>query len=105
MQEQGYRIIPVHPDYDEVLGERVYPAVYDIPEDISLDIVDIFRDSRHTLQMVEDICRRVEQTGERPVVWTQLGVSSREARGRAGEEDLTYVENRCLMVEHRRMLA
>lgn len=105
MQEHGYRIIPVHPDYEEVLGEKVYPAVYDIPDDITLDIVDIFRDSRHTLQMVKDICRRVKQTGKNPVVWTQLGVSSREARERAEEEGLSYVENRCLMVEHRRLLA
>lgn len=104
LQEQGYRIIPVHPDYGEVLGEKAYPAVYDIPDETQVDVVDIFRDSAHTLQMVEDVCRRVEETGQRPLVWTQLGVSSQEAMARAGEEGLDYVENKCLMVEHRRLL-
>lgn len=104
LQEQGYRIIPVHPDYEEVLGEKAYPAVYDIPADTQVDIVDIFRDSDHTLQMVEDVCRRVEETGQRPLVWTQLDVSSPEAKARAEKEGLDYVENRCLMVEHRRLL-
>ncbi|MDZ7714986.1 MAG: CoA-binding protein [Balneolaceae bacterium] len=104
IQEQGYRVIPVHPEYDEVLGEKVYPTVYDIPDDINIDIVDIFRNPEFTANMVDDIIKRVEQTGRKPVVWTQLGVSSEEAKKKAENAGLKYVEEKCLMVEHQRLL-
>ena len=83
MQGRGYRIVPVNPNYDEVLGEPCYPDLPSVPADVSIDIVDIFRAPRHTAEMVRTAIERVEQTetvaGERPVVWTQLGVSSPEA--------------------------
>lgn len=103
LQQQGYRIIPVHPEYEEVLGEKCYPRIYDIPEVTEIEIADIFRNSAHTLEMVEDICRRVDETGRKPLVWTQIGVSSPEARSRAEEAGLSYVADKCLMVEHRRL--
>lgn len=103
LQQHGYHIIPVHPDYEEVLGEKCYPRIYDIRGDTDIDIVDIFRDSAHTLEMVEDICRRVDETGRKPLVWTQIGVSSPEARSRAEEAGLPYIADKCLMVEHRRL--
>lgn len=102
LKEQGFTIIPVHPDYDEVCGESVYKTVYDIPEEIEVDIVDIFRNSDYTAEMVDDIVTRKNQTGQKPVVWTQIGVSSVEAREKAEEAGLTYVEDKCIMVEHRR---
>lgn len=104
MQENGYRIIPVNPNYDEILGEKVYRRVDEIPEEISVDVVDIFRDPAHTADMVEDIITRVRQTGRKPVVWTQLGVSSEEAKKLATDEGLVYIEEKCMMVEHSRNL-
>ena len=103
LQGQGYKIIPVHPNYDEVLGEKTYPTVYDIPEDIKVDIVDIFRRSDHTAAMVDQVIRRKKETGQEPVVWTQLNVSSDEAREKAKDAGLAYVENKCLMVEHQKL--
>ncbi len=105
MQENGYRIIPVNPNYDQILGEKVYSSVDKIPEDITLDIVDIFRNPAHTEEMVQDVIRRVANTGRKPIVWTQLGVSSEEAKKLAGDEGLTYIEERCLMVEHSKNIA
>lgn len=102
LQENGYRIIPVNPNYQEVLGEKVYPSVLDIPEDVSIDIVDIFRDSSHTAEMVEDVVERSKKTENKPVVWTQLGVSSDEAKKLAEDAGLTYIEEKCMMVEHSR---
>lgn len=102
MQENGYRIIPVNPNYDEILGEKVYPSVDEIPEEITIDIVDIFRDPAHTAEMVQDVIRRVRNTGKKPIVWTQLGVSSAEAKKLAENEGLTYIEEKCMMVEHSR---
>lgn len=104
LQEQGYKMIPVHPKYDKILGEQVYATVYDIPEDIEIDIVDIFRNPEFTADMVDDVIKRVEQTGQKPVVWTQLGVSSDEAKQKAEAANLQYVEEKCLMVEHQRLL-
>lgn len=103
LRDAGYSIIPVNPNHDELLGEKCYPSVTDIAEDIALDIVVIFRKPAHTADMVRDVVTRFEKTGRRPVVWTQIGVSSPEARELAVENGLTYVSNRCVMVEHSRL--
>lgn len=100
LQEEGFRIVPVNPNYEKVLGEICYPDTPSIPDDVEIDVVDIFRDPAHTAEMVEDVVRRIETTGERPVIWTQIGVSSPEAEEIAREADLPYVKNRCIMVEH-----
>lgn len=104
LQDAGFTIIPVHPNYEEVLGEKAYASVKDIPETISLDIVDIFRNSEYTADMVQEVIERMEATGNKPVVWTQLGVSSEEAKKKAEAAGLDYVEEKCLMVEHRRFM-
>lgn len=103
LQDAGYRMIPVNPNYEEVHGEQCYPDVQSVPE--AIDIVDIFRAPQYTAEMVRDVLERIEETGERPVIWTQIGVSSPEAEKLAQEAELPYVKNRCLMVEHGRLLA
>lgn len=105
LQQAGYRIIPVNPNYDEVCGEKAYPDLPSVPHDITIDIVDIFRAPAYTADMVRSAIERVEQTGERPVIWTQIGVSSDEAKRLAEEAGLPYVENKCMMVEHRQRMA
>jgi predicted CoA-binding protein len=102
MQERGYRIVPVNPNVASVLGETAYPDLPSIPADVSIDVVNIFRAPQHTADMVRDAIERVEATGETPVIWTQLGVSSPEARSLAAEAGLPYVRNRCIQVEHAR---
>jgi hypothetical protein len=105
MQERGYRIVPVNPNYDEVLGEPCYPDLPSVPADVTIDVVNIFRAPTHTADMVRTALERTEQTGERPVLWTQLGVSSPEAETLAAEAGLPYVRNRCIKVEYDRLLA
>lgn len=100
----GYRIIPVNPNYDEACGEKAYPDLQHIPEEVSIDIVDIFRAPEHTADMVRDAVERAETTGTQPVIWTQIGVSSKEAEERADAANLPYVRNKCMMVEHRRLI-
>lgn len=102
LQSNGFRIIPVNPEYDEVLGERCYEKLADIPGDIRIDVVDIFRNARYTEEMVETVIERVKMTGHKPVVWTQLGVSSPGAKRLAEQAGLRYIEERCIMVEHRK---
>jgi predicted CoA-binding protein len=105
MQERGYRIVPVNPTYDEVLGEPCYPDLPSIPADVEIDIVDIFRAPEYTADMVRTAIERTEKTGVRPVIWTQRGVSSAEAKALAAEADLPYVRNRCIKVAYDRLMA
>ena len=100
IQNVGIRMVPVNPYHEEILGERCYPDVRSIPSDVEIDIVDIFRRSEFTEGVVDDVAARVEATGQRPVVWTQLGVHSDAAEQAAAEAGLPYVANRCLMVDH-----
>ena len=110
MQNRGYRIVPVNPNYDEVLGETCYPDLTSIPAEIEIDIVNIFRRPEHTADMVRTAVERVRQTKQAdssapPVVWTQLGVSSTEAEEVAAEAGLPYVRNRCIKVAYDRLFA
>lgn len=105
MQNRGYRIVPVNPSYDTVLGERCYPDLPSVPADVAIDIVNIFRAPQHTADMVQTALTRIEDTNERPVIWTQLGVSSPEAEELAAEAGLPYVRNRCIKVAYDRLLA
>jgi len=105
MQQRGYRIVPVNPSYDTVLGERCYPDLPSVPADVAIDIVNIFRAPQHTADMVRTTLARIDETGERPVIWTQLGVSSPEAEELAAEAGLPYVRNRCIKVAYDRLLA
>ena len=105
LQERGCRIVPVNPNYDAVLGETCYPDLPSVPADIEIDIVNIFRAPKHTADMVRSAIERVEQTGQRPVIWTQLGVSTPEAKELTEDAGLPYVRNRCVKIEYDRLLA
>jgi len=96
MQEHGYRVIPVNPAYDSVLGEKCYKSLRDIPEPV--DIVDCFRKSAEIPALAEDAIA----IGAR-VLWMQLGVENEEARRRAETAGLEVVENRCVKIEHARL--
>lgn len=100
LRDNGYRIIPVNPNYDEVLGLPCYDTMNDIPEKYSVDIVDIFRDSQYTAEMVQQVIDWSKNNGQKPVIWTQLDVSSEEAEELAKEAGFRYVKNECLMVQH-----
>ncbi len=102
LQDAGFRVIPVNPHHEKVLGERCYPSVEDIPFTESVDVVCIFRQPRYTADMVRSAVRRARETETAPAIWTQLGVSSAEAEALARDAGLPYVRNRCIMVEHAR---
>lgn len=98
MRRQGYKIYPVNPQEDEILGEKSYPDLDSIPEKI--DIVDIFRRSEYVPEIV-DASIRVGARG----VWMQEGVVHEEAARRAGDAGLLVVMNRCILKEHRKLAA
>jgi len=88
LQEAGFRIIPVHPSAQEILGERVYRTLRDIPEPV--DLVDVFRPGPET----PPIARDAVAIGA-SALWLQLGITSAESRAIAREGGLDYVEDRC----------
>lgn len=96
MQNHGWRIIPVNPKADELFGEPVYRTLGDIPEQIGL--VDVFRPSDQTAE----IARQAVAAGA-TALWLQLGIASAEAREIAENAGLLYVEDRCLVIEQRRL--
>lgn len=100
LQENGIQILPVNPNYDEILGEKCYNSMSDIPADTEIDVADIFRDSQYTAGMVKEVMDWAEQSGQQPVIWTQLAVSSDEAKALAEKNNYQYIENECMMVEH-----
>ncbi len=103
LQEVGYRIIPVNPNIATCHGEHAYPDLQSLPDDVHVDIVDIFRNPAYTAEMVESAVAYAEATGTKPAIWTQLGVSTSQAQRLAEDAGLPYVKNRCIMVEHRRV--
>lgn len=104
LQRAGYRIIPVNPYADEVLGAKAYPDVASIPAETQVDIVNVFRRSDKTAGVVRDTAARTQATGQQPAIWTQLGVSSADAEQEAADAGLPYIANRCIMVDHRSLL-
>lgn len=91
LQAHGFRIIPVHPSATELLGEKVYRKLEDIPEPV--DLVDVFRPSAET----PEVARSAVAIGAK-ALWLQQGIVSEEARRIAEEAGLAYVENRCTAV-------
>jgi len=95
LQQQGYRIIPVNPNESEVLGEKAYANLADLPE--KFDLVDIFRRSEEAGAHVDEAIRLGVKA-----VWLQEGVIDEEAVGRALEAGLMVVMDRCILKEHMR---
>ena len=96
MQRHGWRIIPVNPHADEILGEQVYRTLADVPEQVGL--VDVFRPA----WQAPDIARQAVAAGA-TALWLQLGIASAEARAIAEGAGLLYVQDRCVVIEQRRL--
>jgi predicted CoA-binding protein len=96
MQQHGWRIVPVNPRADRILGQPAWPALAAVPDGVGL--VDVFRPSPETPQVARDAV-----AAGATALWLQLGIASAEARAIAEEAGLLYVEDRCLIVEQRRL--
>ena len=96
MQQAGYRIIPVNPKESQVLGEKCYQRIEDVPE--AIDIVDVFRRP----EFVPDIVKSAIRVGAK-AVWLQEGVVHEEAAERARKAGLTVVMDRCILKDHLKM--
>jgi len=96
MQQQGYRIFPINPAISEVLGERSYASLAELP--VKPDVVNVFRLPRFLPAIVEEMI----SLGLRDL-WVQLGIVNLEAAERAEQAALRVVMDRCILIEHRRL--
>lgn len=99
MQAAGCRILPVNPKLDRVLGEPAVARLADL--EAPFDLLDVFRDARHLPGHVDEILALPRRP---PAVWFQLGIRDDASAARLAEAGIDVVQDRCLMVEHRRLL-
>lgn len=98
LQSHGYRIVPINPHETEVLGEKAYPSLLDVPPDVRIDAVDVFRRSEET----PEVARQAAKIGAK-VLWLQNDIVNDEARRIAEEAGLEVVMGVCMMSTHRRL--
>ena len=99
MQAHGYRIVPVNPAAltSEILGEKVYPSLLEAARHEHIDLVNVFRNSADVAPVVDDAIAIGAKA-----VWLQLGIEHAEAAAKAESAGLQVVQNKCLLIEHRR---
>lgn len=97
LQSVGYKIVPVYPKEESILGEQVYRSLAEIPCEI--DLVNVFRKPEFVSVVVDEALQR----GDVKIVWTQKGIVNNQAAKKAKDNGLKVVQNHCTMVEHRNM--
>ena len=103
LQRHGYEIIPINPFADEILGE---PAVESLEAvDGTIDLVNVFRPIEEVPEIVDDVIARKNTLEDVEGLWLQLGITDAEAEQRASDAGLTVVSDRCMKVEHQRLMA
>ncbi len=95
LQSQGFKIVPVYPKEDEILGEKVYRSLLEIP--FSVDMVDVFR-KPDALDAIADACIK---RGDIKVFWAQKDIVNNKALQKAKDAGMMVVQNMCAMVEHK----
>lgn len=97
--DNGYDVIPVNPTADEIFGQTAYDSLSEVEE--SVEIVDVFRPSDEVADIADEALAREDVA----VVWTQLGIADDEAAARAEEAGLRVVQDKCIKVEHQRLVS
>jgi uncharacterized protein len=97
LKDKGYRIVPVNPSADEILGEKSYPDLASIPEPV--DVVDVFMRSERVPEIADQAIAI-----DAKVLWLQLGITNEDATQKARDAGLTVVQDACLKVEHSRLI-
>jgi uncharacterized protein len=105
MKQNGYRIIPVNPFVDEVLGEKSYKNLLEIPADLqkTIEVVDVFRRAEDVPSVVEQAIQMKKANGKPYVVWIQQGIVNEDAAKAASKAELIVIMDKCIMIEHNRL--
>ncbi|MEM3638765.1 MAG: CoA-binding protein [Candidatus Micrarchaeaceae archaeon] len=99
LKNAGYTIVPVNPFADEILGEKSYKSLLEIPSSIRIEVVDVFRPGSEALAIAKDTVKIGAKA-----LWLQEGIFSDEAERYASENGIIFIENRCMMKERERLL-
>ena len=104
LQKHGYRIVPINPTVDQVLGETAYPSLLSLPDNLKreIDVVDIFRRAEDIPPIVTDVIKLHETVGRPKAVWIQLGIINEISARQATDAGLLVVMDRCMKIEHDR---
>jgi predicted CoA-binding protein len=104
LKKNGFRIIPVNPFADEILGEKSYKSLLDVPPEIqkTIEIVDVFRPSKDVPLIVEQAIKLKAMYGKPHVIWMQLGIVNEQAAEAAEKAGLIVVMDKCMIIEHKR---
>jgi len=103
MKQHGYTIIPVNPTADEILGEKAYKSLTDLPPNLAkkIDIVNVFRPSEELPQVATQVIEMRKKYGRPFAFWAQLGLENEEAKKMLSNNKIPYVMNACLRVVHK----
>ncbi|MFC6752634.1 CoA-binding protein [Halorubrum tibetense] len=101
LQKHGYRIVPVNPYADSILGEPAYDALGDV--DVTIDLVNVFRPSEEVPEILNAVRERHAARGDAGIAWLQLGITHDAAAAAAEADGIEVVQDRCLKVEHGRL--
>ena len=103
LKEHGYRIIPINPTASEILGEKAYKSLMEVPDEV--EVVEVFRPSEEVPKIVEEVIQRKRARGDVKVLWLQLGITAdEESKKKLKETGIALVENACMMETHQRHL-
>jgi predicted CoA-binding protein len=104
LQSKGYRVVPINPTVQEVLGEKAYPSLLDLPDELkrAIEVVDIFRRSEDVPPIVSEAIKLRQRFGSPKAVWMQLGIMNEAAAKLAKAAGLRVVMDRCMKIEHGR---
>lgn len=97
LKEKSYKIVPVNPGHDEILGEKSYSSLSEIP--FPVDIVDIFRKSSEVVPVVEEAVKLKPKC-----IWLQLGIVNDDAKKISEENGIFFVQDKCIKIEHQRLI-
>ncbi len=97
---QGYQIIPVNPNIQQVFDQKSYPNISSIPQDINIDIIDIFRKSEEIIPIIQEIIN----SGRQSIIWLQEGIDNPDAVNLAQSHGLKITSGICLMKFHQQTL-
>jgi uncharacterized protein len=98
LKTHGYRVVPVNPFYEEILGEKSYKSLSDIPDKV--DVVDIFMRAENVVPVVEEAIKIKPKA-----IWLQLGIVNDEAKMLAEKSGIVFVQNLCIKLEHARLIS
>lgn len=103
LQENGYTIIPVNPTADAVIGQKAYPSLAELPDELArkVEVVDVFRPSEEFPQVAKQVADMKRKTGRPFVFWGQLGLENEEAKEILADAGVDFVMDRCMKIEHR----